>query len=178
MEPRDPVARSAPASEPRSLERPSGLTSLAVFIATSAYSGYFPIAPGTVGSAVGLVVYFLVRAAAYPWLELLVILAVLAAGWWSAHLAERYFGGTDPSPVVIDEVAGMLITLCLVPVGVTGAIVAFFVFRVLDIIKPFPADRLESLNGGLGIMSDDVMAGIYGNLVMRLLAWWIPNWML
>lgn len=178
MEPKHSAGQSVPASEPRRLERPSGLTALAVFIATGAYSGYFPIAPGTAGSAVGLVLYFLVRAAAYPWLEAFVIVAVLMAGWWSAHVAERYFGGTDPGPVVIDEVAGMLITVCFVPVSLTGAIVAFFVFRVLDIVKPFPADRLEALNGGLGIMSDDVMAGIYGNLIIWLLAWWIPNWML
>ena len=70
-------------------------------------------------------------------------------------------------PVVLDEVVGMLITLALLPVNVTGAIVGFFVFRVLDVIKPWPSAGFEKLPGGLGVMADDGMAAIYGNLVMR-----------
>jgi phosphatidylglycerophosphatase A len=77
---------------------------------------------------------------------------------------------------VIDEVAGMLITLAFIPVGVSAAIAGFLLFRLFDIIKPFPAGRLEALHGGLGIMSDDAMAGIYANISLRLLMMIAPGW--
>ena len=95
---------------------------------------------------------------------------------WSATRAERHFGGTDPGPVVIDEVLGMLVTLAFIPVGWSGALAGFVLFRVLDIIKPYPADRFERLHGGLGIMADDAMAGIYANLSLRLVMWLLPAW--
>jgi phosphatidylglycerophosphatase A len=75
-------------------------------------------------------------------------------------VAERVLGRSDPGQVVIDEVVGLLLTLALIPVGVRGALVGFALFRVFDIIKPFPCARLEKLGGGVGIMADDVMAGL------------------
>ena len=80
-------------------------------------------------------------------------MVVFVAGSWSGGVAERHFGATDPGAVVIDEVLGMLITLFLNPVGWTGALVGFLLFRVFDVIKPYPANRLERLHGGLGIMA-------------------------
>jgi phosphatidylglycerophosphatase A len=131
-----------------------------------------------VGSAAGLVVYAgIVAAGGAAWLQLAAILVVFAVGTWSATIAERYFGGIDPGPVVIDEVLGMLITLALVPVGVKGAIIGFLVFRVFDVVKPFPAGRLERLHGGLGVMSDDAAAAVYGNIVMRLMMAFAPGWL-
>ena len=91
------------------------------------------------------------------------ILVLFAIGVWSGTVAEHHFGGIDPAPVVIDEVVGMLITLAFLPVSVTGAIVGFLVFRVLDVVKPWPSARFERLPGGLGVMADDGMAAIYGN---------------
>ena len=85
-------------------------------------------------------------------------------------MAERHFGRTDPGQVVIDEVMGMLITLFLNPVGWKGAIVAFLFFRVADVIRPYPANRLERLHGGVGVMADDAMAAVYANLALRLVA--------
>ena len=152
------------------------MTRLAVFIATAAYCGYFPIAPGTVGSAAGLVVYLLVWWTRSPIVEVALIAATFAAGTWAATHAERFFGGIDPGPVVIDEVLGMLITLAFIPVGLSGAIVGFFLFRIFDIIKPFPAGRLEALHGGLGVMADDAMAAVYANLSLRVLLWLLPGW--
>jgi len=141
---------------------------LAVFVATFGYVGYFPFAPGTVGSAAGLVVYGLLRLAGAPLVADVILAAVLfAAGVWSGTLAERHFGGTDPGPGVIDEVVGMLVTLALLPPGWVLAVIGFVVFRALDVVKPWPAGRLESLPGGLGMMADDVMAAVYGNLLMR-----------
>ncbi len=152
------------------------MTRLAVLLATVAYCGYFPIAPGTVGSAAGLVVYLLVWWTHSPTLEAGLIALVFAVGTWAATHAERYFGSIDPGPVVIDEVLGMLVTLAFIPVGWSGALAGFFIFRVFDVIKPYPANRLEKLHGGFGIMADDAMAGIYANLMLRLLMWLLPAW--
>ena len=152
------------------------MTRLAVFIATVAFCGYAPVAPGTVGSAAGLVVYLIVWWTRSPAIEVALIAATFVVGVWSATLAERHFGGTDPGPVVIDEVLGMLLTLAFIPVGFSGALAGFVLFRVFDVIKPFPADRLERLHGGLGIMADDAMAGIYANLCLRLVMWLVPSW--
>lgn len=152
------------------------MTRLAVFFATAAYCGYFPIAPGTAGSAAGLVVYLLVWWSRSPVVEAGLIALVFAAGTWTATQAERYFGGTDPGPVVIDEVLGMLVTLAFIPVSWSGALVGFLIFRVYDVIKPYPANRLERLHGGFGIMADDAMAGIYANLTLRLVIWLLPAW--
>jgi phosphatidylglycerophosphatase A len=152
------------------------VTRLAVFLATVAYCGYFPIAPGTVGSAAGLVVYLLVWWTRSPILEIALIAATFAAGIWAATHAERYFGGVDPGPVVIDEVLGMLVTLAFIPAGWSAMAAGFVLFRVFDVIKPFPADRLEKLHGGLGIMADDAMAGVYANIALRLVMWLLPGW--
>ena len=150
------------------------MTRLAVFIATVGYCGYFPIAPGTVGSAAGLVVYLLVWWTQSPVVEGLLIVAVYAIGIWAGTAAERYFGGIDPGPVVIDEVLGMLITLAFMPVGLWTALAGFVLFRIFDVIKPFPAGRFERLHGGLGVMSDDAMAAVYANLSLRLTVYLFP----
>ena len=140
---------------------------LGLLLATCGYIGYVPYAPGTFGSAVGLAVFYAVRATGSISVELAAIVVVFAIGIWSATVAEHHFGGIDPGPVVIDEVAGILITLALLPVNIWGALVGFVVFRILDVVKPWPAARFETLPGGLGVMADDGMAAIYGNLIMR-----------
>ena len=152
------------------------MTRLAVFIATVGYCGYFPFAPGTVGSAAGLVVYLLVWWTHSQVVEGSLIVAVYAVGIWAGTAAERYFGGIDPGPVVIDEVLGMLITLAFMPVGLWTAIAGFVLFRIFDVIKPFPAGRFERLHGGLGVMSDDAMAAVYANISLRLVMWLLPAW--
>lgn len=152
------------------------MTRFAVFVATVGYCGYFPVAPGTVGSAAGLVVYLLVWWTRSPAIEAALIALVFGAGAWAGTHAERYFGGIDPGPVVIDEVLGMLITLAFVPVGWSGALAGFFLFRVFDVIKPYPADHLERLHGGVGVMADDAMAAVYANISLRLLIWLLPSW--
>jgi phosphatidylglycerophosphatase A len=142
---------------------------LALFISTVGYVGYAPFAPGTFGSAAGVAVFYAVRSSGSVSVELASIVVLFAVGIWSGTLAEHHFGGVDPGPIVLDEVVGMLITLCLLPVSPLGAFVGFLVFRVLDVIKPFPSARFEKLPGGLGVMADDGMAALYGNLVMRAL---------
>jgi len=152
------------------------VTRLAVFIATVGYCGYFPIAPGTVGSAAGLVFYLIVWWAQSPLVEIGLILLLFAAGVWAGTTSERYFGGIDPGPIVLDEVVGMLITLAFIPVSVSGALIGFLLFRVFDVIKPFPAGRFEKLHGGLGVMADDAMAAVYANLALRVIGHWWPAW--
>ena len=147
---------------------------LGVFVATCGYLGYVPVAPGTFGSAAGLAVFLAVRSTGSTAVELAAIVLLFAIGVWSGTVAEHHFGGVDPGPVVMDEVVGMLITLALLPVNATGAFVGFLVFRVFDVIKPWPAGGFEKLPGGLGVMADDGMAAIYGNLVMRGLIWVAP----
>ena len=152
------------------------MTRLAVFIATVGYCGYFPVAPGTVGSAAGLVFYLLVWWFQSPLIEVGLIVLLFLAGVWAGTTAERYFGGIDPGPIVVDEVVGMLITLAFIPVGITGALIGFVLFRIFDVIKPFPAGRLEKLHGGFGVMADDAMAAIYANIALRLVIWARPDW--
>ena len=149
---------------------------LAIFAATVAHCGYVPVAPGTAGSVVGLVVLALLRWNGSPVVELAAIVGVSVFGVWASTIAEQHFGTTDPKPVVIDEVAGMLITLALLPMGWLGALAGFLLFRVLDIIKPFPAGYLERLPGGWGIMADDLAAGLYAHVGLRALSWLVPEW--
>ena len=150
---------------------------LAIAAATGLYSGYAPRAPGTAGSVVGLLTFVLVRASGSMAVELTGIVALFGLGVWSATLAERHFGRSDPGAVVIDEVVGMLITLALIPMSWSMAVLGFFLFRAFDIVKPYPVRQLERLPEGWGIMADDVMAGIYSNLALRGLAWLLPAWL-
>ena len=134
-----------------------------------------PIAPGTAGSVVGVALVVGLQALGSVPVDLVALAAVLVLGVWSAGVVERDLGRTDPGAVVIDEVAGMLVTLLWVPVGWMGIVVGFLVFRILDIIKPFPVRTVERLPGGWGIMADDVAAGVYAQIVVRFALWVAPD---
>jgi phosphatidylglycerophosphatase A len=154
----------------------SATTSLALAFATVGGVGYIPLAPGTFGSAVGLLVWWLLPPSAAA--QSVAIVVLFALGCWAGNVAEHHFGRTDPGHVVIDEVVGVLITLFMNPVTWKGAIAAFLAFRVMDIIKPFPANRLEHLHGGLGVMADDAMAAVYANVAMRVVILASGNWVI
>jgi phosphatidylglycerophosphatase A len=154
----------------------SATTSLALAFATVGGVGYIPLAPGTFGSAVGLLVWWLLPPSAAA--QSVAIVVLFALGCWAGNIAEHHFGRTDPGHVVIDEVVGVLITLFMNPVTWKGAIAAFLAFRVMDIIKPFPANRLEHLHGGLGVMADDAMAAVYANVAMRVVILASGNWVI
>jgi phosphatidylglycerophosphatase A len=147
---------------------------LAVWLATTGGLGYAPVAPGTVGSAAGLLIYFLTARWSVP-AQIALAGGVTLVGVWASTIAARHFDRSDPSQVVIDEVAGQLITLLGTGVGWTGAIVGFLLFRAFDIIKPWPANRLEALHGGLGIMADDVMAAFYSCAILHIVVWLVPG---
>ncbi len=139
----------------------------ALAFATALGVGYVPFAPGTFGSAAGLVLWFLLPSTAVA--QAASIAALFVIGSWAGTVAEKYFERTDPGQVVVDEVMGMLITLFLNPVGWRGAALGFLLFRIADIVKPYPSRQFERLPGGLGVMADDAMAAVYANLALRIL---------
>jgi phosphatidylglycerophosphatase A len=149
--------------------------SLSIWIATGLGAGYFPVAPGTAGSAVGLALVIALRQTSLGRLGLSVTLASFAGllfvlGVWSAGKAEKVFGRVDPGQVVIDEVVGQIITFVATPrITWMGLIAGFILFRAFDILKPFPARRAERFPGGWGIMLDDVVAGLYSLIVLVIL---------
>jgi phosphatidylglycerophosphatase A len=140
---------------------------LAVWIATSGGVGFFPVWPGTVGAAVGLLVVAVLQRLPLAEAGLRVIVGLTASGVfglgvWAAGRAETFFGRCDPGPVVVDEVVGQMVTFLLCPAASWKVLLAgFALFRFFDVVKPFPAGRAEHLPAGWGIMTDDVVAGIY-----------------
>jgi len=150
------------------------MVSFGIFVATGGYAGYAPVAPGTVGSALGLLLLAAIRYANVPFLEVGVLAGVVVLGVWASGVGERHAGREDPGFVVIDEVAGMLLTMIATPLTWPTAIVGFLAFRVFDILKPFPVSSAERLPGGTGIMADDLVAAIYAFLTLRLAIWAVP----
>lgn len=137
------------------------------FLATVAYVGHAPVAPGTAGSLAALpIIWF-----AYPRLTqataLYLVAAVCAVAIWAAHQQTKD-GQKDPQFVVIDELAGQMIALLFVPLSMLTLVTGFVLFRVFDVLKPYPSRESEQLPGGWGIVMDDVFAGLYANLVLRI----------
>jgi phosphatidylglycerophosphatase A len=143
---------------------------LTLLIATGLYTGYFPLMPATAGSALGVLILVLVGANLW-YQQLLMILPGLAVAIWSAHRAENVFGVKDPGRVVVDEIVGIWISVAFLPINFNILLAGFLIFRVVDVIKPFPARRLAELPGGWGIVLDDVVAGIYTNLIIHAWLW-------
>jgi phosphatidylglycerophosphatase A len=145
---------------------------LARFIATGAYSGYAPFAPGTAGTLVAVLVApaFARLCATSVTLYALALAAAVAVAIWAAGQVVLQEGSSDPQIIVVDEVVGYLLALAFLPVVSAAAYFAAFVaFRVFDVIKPPPGRRLERLPGGLGVVADDLWAGALSNLVVRAL---------
>ncbi len=143
-------------------------------LASGFFSGYSPVAPGTAGSAVALAVLWLCCPAsgyrgssAVVWLGVAAAI-LLAGGWWVASQVEREWG-KDSKRVVVDEFLGQTLAIALLPKDPMLWGAAFVAFRALDVVKPFPARRLERLSGGAGVMADDVAAGLYANVCVQIL---------
>jgi len=145
-----------------------------LFISQGAYSGRSPIAPGTAGTVVGLLIFLVMKDLA-PVHYLAICVLVFLAGTWTAGRTEVMLGCTDCSSIVIDEIAGYLVAMFMVPTGWNFMVAGFFVFRAFDIVKPWPLRRLEKLHGGLGVMLDDIGAGIYSNVLLQLAAVYISR---
>jgi phosphatidylglycerophosphatase A len=144
---------------------------LVIFIATGAWSGYAPFAPGTAGSIVGLIAGYLAFAPIWrrsPAAFLMVFVIVFVVACWIAGSAEKILGEHDSSRIVLDEVLGMVATMFMNPTGWVTLAAGFALFRFFDIIKPFPASFIDRrVRGGAGVMLDDLAAGIYANLVLQ-----------
>jgi len=150
---------------------------VAVALATGLGIGYAPIAPGTFGSLPALAIAWALDRAAGGFGVAAGAALFALVGTWAADRAAAHLGASDPGPVVVDEIAGQLVTLMFVPIAPRVLIAAFLLFRALDVIKPWPANRLEALPGGSGIMADDLMAGLYANLLVQGLVAWRPAWL-
>ena len=134
--------------------------------------GYLPLAPGTFGSLVGVGIFWLL-VRVNPLAIVVAILAVTFAGIWAGSRVEQVSGRKDPGKVVVDEVAGQMIALFPLTLfgrwSIGAVILSFILFRFFDIVKPYPANRLQDLDGGMGIMFDDLVAGVYGAVVVSII---------
>jgi phosphatidylglycerophosphatase A len=140
-----------------------------LLLATGFGVGYSPIAPGTLGTIITIPLYYFLSAIRSPLYEITLIAFIFLSVWISEN-AEIFFGKRDDPRIVIDEMMGFLITMLWVPKTVRFIILGFFLFRFFDILKPFPIRRLEKrLKGGWGVVLDDVMAGVYANIILQLI---------
>ncbi len=147
---------------------------LILFVAQGAYSGRSPFAPGTAGSVVGVLLYLLLDGLA-PAGYLVACMVMIAVAIATAHEAEKLLGTKDPGSIVIDEIAGYLVSMILIPRGWAWIAAGFFLFRFFDVVKPWPVKRLQDLHGGPGIVLDDIGAGIYTNIALQLAVWIIKS---
>lgn len=151
--------------------------SIVMYLATGCKSGYSPIIPGTAGSLAALVPCWLLSLLPLP-VSSMFMIAFIVLSIWVSELAENIVGRKDPGCIVIDEFAGMMITLLGIHFTWQSALAGFFIFRVMDILKPFPIRYLErTLPGGAGIVLDDMAAGVAAHILLRLLFLtpWMPS---
>ena len=140
-----------------------------LFVATGFGVGYSPIAPGTLGTLIALPLYYFLSEISSPLYEITLIGFFFLSVWISEN-AEIFFRKKDDQRIVIDEMMGFLITMLWVPKTTRFILIGFFLFRFFDILKPFPIRRLEKkFKGGFGVVLDDVMAGVYGNIILHFL---------
>ncbi len=139
-----------------------------VALATGLYTGYIPVASGTFGTVVALPLCYLLSVLG-PVEGIIFTGAFMGFAVWTAGEAEKIFEKKDSGLIVIDEMAGFLVTLFLIPWCTKNVVIGFIVFRLMDVVKPFPIRSLESkLPGGWGVVGDDILAGVYANLALRI----------
>ena len=140
---------------------------IALFIAQGGFSGRMPVAPGTAGTVVGVLLYLLVKDLPSLWYSAVFVIVTLI-GTWVAGAADRILGTKDSPTIVIDEIAGLLLAMLLVPFAWGYVAAGFLLFRFFDILKPWPLNRLQDIPGGPGVMLDDIGAGIYTNVTLQI----------
>lgn len=145
------------------------LDKLKLIIATGFGFGYAPVASGTFGTLVGIPIVFLLGGT-HPWMYMAFTVALFYIGVICSDYAEEYFAKSDAGQIVIDEIVGYMVTMLMIPVTLNSLVVGFFVFRFFDIVKPWPARSIDRADiGGKGVMLDDVIAGLYGCILMHLI---------
>jgi phosphatidylglycerophosphatase A len=141
---------------------------LVLFFATGCYSGFSPGAPGTAGSVIGVALFWFLYPLSFP-LYVLTVTAFIFLSIWCAARASAIFQKKDPSQVVIDEIAGYLVTMAALPPTWGYMIAGFILFRIMDIVKPYPIRWIDqNVAGGYGIVLDDVLAGVYANIILQI----------
>ncbi len=140
--------------------------SLVKIIATFFYAGFFPLVSGTFASFMAAVLFYFVQNNAFVYWCITAVSIIL--GFLFSGSAERIFGQKDPRSIVIDEVAGMFLCMAFLPRDLKYLLAGFFLFRLLDTLKPFPAGRLQNLKGSTGIMLDDIVAALYTNIILQV----------
>ena len=140
---------------------------LSILISSYFYLGYSPVAPGTVGT-LGAVILFYVISGFSNLFYLIFVIALIIFSVWVSGIARIRLADSDPSCIVLDEVCGFLVTMILIPPTIANIAMGFLFFRFFDILKPPPIRRSERLSGGMGIVADDVLAGIYANILLQI----------
>ncbi|OGX41245.1 MAG: hypothetical protein A2984_02490 [Omnitrophica WOR_2 bacterium RIFCSPLOWO2_01_FULL_41_12] len=135
-------------------------------LSTFFYIGYLPLIPGTFASITGVFLFYFLKDNLL--IYIFSILFLLLIGILVGERAEEVFQRKDCPFIVIDEVLGMLLSLIFIPYDIKLVIIAFVIFRILDTLKPYPASMLQNLKGGIGIMGDDIVAGLYTNIILQL----------
>jgi len=136
------------------------------FLATGFFVGYSPFAPGSMGTLLALMLYaILPTTVTFYWM---LILFLIIGGTLISNLAENILGETDSPKIVIDEICGYFITMAFLPKTVSLMIIGFVIYRLLDIVKIYPTRKLEMLPGGIGVMLDDIYAGVITNLILHI----------
>ncbi len=144
-----------------------------LFLATGFFSGFLPYVPGTAGTLLGLASYWLLLRRIPTSGYLLLLLGLIPLGCFLCSKAEGYLGKSDAAPIVLDEWIGYLTSVAALPYGPWTLWGGFFLFRLFDISKPPPIRQIQSLGGGWGVMLDDVLAGIYTNIILRVFLFWV-----
>ena len=142
-----------------------------LFLGSGTYLGYIPLASGTFGTLWGLPIYYCLSALSIRD-QIFIVFGSICLAIFIAGSAEKILGVKDPSQVVIDEITGYMTAMIGISFSWTGAILGFFIFRILDILKPYPIRKIDqNLPGGWGIVLDDVLAGVYTQIILRIVVY-------
>jgi phosphatidylglycerophosphatase A len=141
---------------------------LAKFFSTVFFIGYLPLMPGTFGSIAGVGLFYLIKGS-NPATYFLFVFGIIVLGLITSGRTEKLLNKKDPGCIVIDEVAGMLLALSFMPYDLKIIFLGFLIFRILDTLKPYPASRLQNMHGAIGVIGDDLVAGIYTNIVLQVI---------
>lgn len=140
---------------------------LSILVSSFFYLGYSPVAPGTVGTLGAVILFYVISGFSHAFYLFFIVVLIIFSVWVS-EVARIRLGDSDPSRIVIDEVCGFLVTMILIPPSIINIALGFLLFRFFDILKPPPIRRSETLPGGLAIVADDVLAGIYANILLQV----------
>lgn len=141
------------------------MSKLIYLFATGFGVGYLPKIPGTIGSILGVILFMLLTSVSFQ-VKVVVLLFMFFLGAMAAAKIENYSGKKDNQIIVIDEIVGVWVTLLFAPEGVEWVLASLILFRIMDITKPYPIRKLESLNKGYGVMLDDILAGVFAGIIL------------